>query len=189
MTIREADGTGGVARPVARSVDSSQGPGRRCHPRRSVALLLLGLAGGVSACGGAEAPIGPAPSLPPGVVATAAAEVAKLPEPPPDPVADPAARSLITGFATEAQRVVGSGVELTQSSCNSLASGLAAVVAPDDLFAAAGRVEDPDLRALLLNARAQVGAVLASCTQGEPVDVAKARESVALLQARLGEKR
>lgn len=181
QAAKPADSTPLVAKSVNRSGFQ---PGSR--GRAGVAVLLSGMA--LLACSG-PAPSGELPPLPPGVAATASAEVAQLPAPPAEAVPDAAARTAISGFATEAQRVVGSGVELTEVACRDLAGRLTTVVAPDDLFAAAGRVEDPDLRALLLNARARVGAVLASCTQGEPVDVAEAREAVALLQARLGEKR
>ncbi len=149
-----------------------------------IVALTAATVAALAACSAPPPDTGPLPSL--GTAASAAeAQVRELPAPPGTQVSDVHASTALNTFVTHALRVVGEGVELDQGRCSQLAREMQRAIAPDLVFAAAGKVDDPDLRALLLNARSQVGYVLASCADGHAVDVTQARNAVALLSARM----
>ncbi|MDO5697709.1 MAG: hypothetical protein Q4G51_07005 [Dermatophilus congolensis] len=90
-------------------------------------------------------------------------------------------------FTREARRALLSDGAFDKDTCAGRAADLQSAISPDDVYAAALAVGDPDLQALVLNAREKVGSALRRCALGVVADRDAAIGAVALVDARVEE--
>lgn len=166
---------------------------RLARPRLATALVASVVALALAGCGSGDPGVTltrtpePVPSFPTEVSSRAQVVADRLPAPPEQPMPDAAAAATVRAFADAAARIVAGSEDLTSYSCSTMASDLERATTPDELFAAAGTIVDPELRSLVLHARREMGTLLSVCTGASAgdLDPEPAREAVAVLRARL----